>query len=123
MSPAVLGVVVAIIAAAGSFLGVAWRLSGRVTTSAAGQLWAENTKIKEDYRREIGEDRAEIAALRDRLVALEKRNEEVRRENGTLQDTIDQHERTITTLRTEVDHLRAENATLKERVAAMENGK
>lgn len=66
-----------LIAALAAYLLAARKMSGKVTTSEASQLWAESDKIRQDYR-------SRIAQLEERIMFLEAALEDARRENTRL---------------------------------------
>jgi hypothetical protein len=46
-------IVAAVFAAAATYLGVRWRLSGRIGRSEASDLWDESTKMRQELRDEV----------------------------------------------------------------------
>lgn len=103
------------------------KLSGRVGTSEAGQLWSEARNIRDDYRSRIDELNGVIARCEDRIQKLEERNDELYMENGRLGRMIEEHEATIAELRSQVhrladenDDLRGENTKLRVRLTELE---
>ena len=66
-----------VVGALGAYLAAARRLSGKVTTSDAAQLWAESRAIRQEL-----EDRNRY--LVSRLDALETKYDELQRENARL---------------------------------------
>ena len=67
-----------------AFLAAARRLSGRVATSEASQLWEESRSIRDDYRRQIERLTKTLLLCEARVDLLERRNEELTRENAKL---------------------------------------
>lgn len=53
MTALVVPIVVALIAAAGAYLGVRRKSSGRIGTSEASDLWAESQAIRRELRDEV----------------------------------------------------------------------
>jgi predicted nuclease with TOPRIM domain len=99
------------------------RLSGKVRTSDAAQLWDESRSIREDLQKrnefltqrvdDCGDriDRLEKAADR-----LDKVNHELRGENKALTKLVHAHEETIRLLQTDNKELRALVVKLEEAV-------
>src|SRR6266487_5469775 len=105
-----IGIILAIIAAIGgplvAYLIGAKKLSGRINTSEAGMLWEEARNLRSEYKTEVGDLRDIVVKLRDRVNELEKKNDILYLENGELHK--------------EVLHLRSENSLLKARVKELE---
>lgn len=105
-----IGIILAIIAAVGgpiiAYLAAARRLSGRIDTSEAAQLWEEAGKLRYEYKTEVTEMREILTKLRLRVEDLELKNDALHLENGEL--------------RSEVIRLRSENTALKRRVSELE---
>ena len=114
---AVLGIIFAPIL---SYALAARRLSGKIETSAAEDLWAESRSIREDLTQRNEFLLGRIATLEEKVEQLEKRNRELYFENGKLRRHLDEQERTIKTLRAEVDHLRLDNDRLQEEKRVLE---
>lgn len=125
------GVLVALVAALASpvvaYLTAVWRLSGRVQTSEAKDLW----KAQEDFRADLLERNeflrgrldtcsTKIDDLEQKLLAIERKNGELSTENGTLHKLVDAHEETIKRLETENASLRGRNDQLERRVTELE---
>lgn len=106
-----IGIILAIIAAISApiiaYLGAARKLSGKINTSEAGELWNEASNLRREYKTEIGELRGLITILKDRVEEVESKNEVLHLENGEL--------------RNEVLRLRSENLQLKNRVLELED--
>jgi hypothetical protein len=127
MDPQLLIVITAAIAALFGFLGVAYKLSGRIATTEAGQLWAEAEKMRLEYREEIGRLQAVVDRFELRVKELEKRNNYLVGDNLNLSKKVQEHEQTISTLRSQVNDLglenqreRAKNDKLRSRVMELE---
>ena len=89
-------IVVAIVAPIGAYVLAARKMSGKVSTSDATQLWKEAGAIRDDYRGQLQLADARVQNLEVRIGTLEDKN----------------------------DILLAENAALKRRVAELEkNGR
>jgi chromosome segregation ATPase len=98
-------IVVALIAALGTYLGLVRRTSGKITTTEAGKLWEEATTLRGVYRDEIARLREEIEELegearacqtvideqRDQLRQIKIKNDDLERRNARIQRELDNH--------------------------------
>jgi ubiquinone biosynthesis protein UbiJ len=91
MDPLVGVVIAAVVAPVGAYLAAARKMSGKIQTSEATQLWEESRAIREWSAERLKTCDDEIQALRStvrdllaRVDALEKRNVELERENAQL---------------------------------------
>lgn len=82
MTPWVVPIVVALLAPLFAYLGIARRLSGRIATSEATQLWEESTALRNEYKHRLDACEIEIKRLRNELQACTARNTVLRRENS-----------------------------------------
>lgn len=89
-----------------NYISTARKMSGRINTSDAADLWEESRAIREDYRDRLGQATERTMALERRVAELERANDELAHENLLLQHRVDLLER--------------ENETLKETVEALE---
>lgn len=89
-----------------AYLAAARRLSGRIDTSEAAQLWQEASNLRSEYKREIEELRGLVGKLRDRVLDLETKNEQLALENGEL--------------KLELIKVQKENRRLKARIEELE---
>jgi uncharacterized protein YlxW (UPF0749 family) len=83
MSETIIGLIAAAIAALGSYLVTARKLSGSVGSSDAEQLWRESRSMRDEYRARIAELVEENNKLRERVAVLEA---QVRLEQGDAPD-------------------------------------
>lgn len=128
MEPALIfGIIAALISPILGYLAASRKLSGRIDTSTAAELWNEAGSMRAEYRHEIEELRDLVTKLRARVEELEKKNEALYLENGNLKRMIEGHEQTIAELRHQVHNLsdenvalRKENSVLRERVTELE---
>lgn len=111
-----------------AYLATVRRLSGKISSSAAEDLWAESRSIREDLQARNAFLTDKIVALEKRIEDLEERNRALYKENGNLTRTVEGHERTIRALTDEVHdlhvenrRLRAENERLQTRVKELED--
>jgi chromosome segregation ATPase len=108
MEPAILiPVAVAIVAPLGAYLLAARRMSGKVQTSDAGELWAESRAIRDDYRNRLLDAADRSRDLEARVAKLENSNNELNRENFALQNKVLALERLVTELRDTITKLQA----------------
>lgn len=114
--------VLAVIALVGpllAYLGAARKLSGKIATSEASDLWEESRAIRQDYQRRIEALTSSLEVCETRIDQLEERNQALYLENGNLKRMIEGHEATIKELREEMHQLRDENTLLKKENAAL----
>ncbi len=112
-TPTTIAVLVALAAPVLAYLAAAKRLSGRIGTSEAGDLWEESRSIRQDYQRRIEELNRVVSECSQRIDSLEDRNAALFRENENLKYAVATHERTI-------KKLTAENVALRKRVKELE---
>jgi predicted nucleic acid-binding Zn-ribbon protein len=106
MNPAlVIALAAAVIGPLVAYLGASRKLSGKIGTSEAADLWAESGKIRDDYRARIDVANVRQAELESRVARLEGENNTLVRENISLHARIDTLER--------------ENAELKQQIAEL----
>jgi predicted nucleic acid-binding Zn-ribbon protein len=104
MNPALLvAILVATVGPLLTYLVASRKLSGKIGTSEASDLWAESGKIRDDYRARIDTANVRQAELESRVARLEGENNTLVRENISLHSRIDTLER--------------ENAELKKQIA------
>lgn len=89
------------------------RLSGRIATSEATDLWKEASKMREDYLKRIDQLTMLVQTCQARIEELERRNDQLHRENSDLRETVEAHELTISELRKLVHDISEENKVLK----------
>lgn len=89
------------------WLTAARRLSGKIGTSDATELWAESASMRDDYRRQI-------EALTARVEKLERMNTDLANANGEQAARIGELER-------ENAALKRDNAAMKIRIADLEH--
>lgn len=96
-----------------AYFGVAKKLSGKIATSEAKDLWAESQSIRNDYREEA-------TRLRERIAALEERTDSLGVTNNQLNLTNEGLEKRISALENENKALRDLNEKLRERIDVLE---
>lgn len=72
----------------GAFIVATRRLSGKIATSDAGELWSESASIREDYRQRLEKADARQAVLEARVAQLEDANNKLFRENIELRQRL-----------------------------------
>ena len=82
-------IAVALIAPVGAYLLAARKMSGKIGTSDAGQLWQESKAIREDYRSQLLQSNERALSLEIRMAKAETANSDLRRENDELRRKID----------------------------------
>jgi hypothetical protein len=75
---------IALVAPVGAYVLAARRLSGRIATTEAAQLWAESASIRDDYRTRLLQAEERALSVEIRMSALETKNNELTRENYQL---------------------------------------
>jgi len=107
-----LAVVAVLIAPLVGYLAASRRLSGKIATSDAEQLWAESKAIREDYRGQIISANKRVARLEERVVVLEQHNSDLSAENEELRKQVAEYKVKVQKLQARVTHLEAENDRL-----------
>lgn len=110
----------AAIAAAGTYWGVVRKLSGKITTSEASQLWAESSAIRTDYRDENVRLYDRLVLAEARIAKMESNAEELRQLNRELQKICDRLTAELEAVKKENELLRAENKALLARIDGLE---
>lgn len=93
--PLIAAVIAAILGPIGAYLVAARKMSGKIGTSDADQLWAESKAIRDwstdrmkAQEQEIQELRTEISRIAQRCTALEEENAQLRSELNTAHEHI-----------------------------------
>lgn len=81
-------IIVAFITAFGAYLVAIRKLSGRIGTSEAAQLWAEAKDMRAEYRKRAEECENQLKALRNEIATVIARNTALRRENSQLRQEL-----------------------------------
>ena len=109
VDPVLLSIIGGAFAAAIGYLTIVRKLSGRIQTTEAAQLWAEADKMRQEYREEIARMQGVIDRYEVRLKEIDGRNKGLADDNYKMTQTIATHERTIAELREQVNELSLEN--------------
>jgi uncharacterized protein HemX len=75
--PVLIALIVALVAAAGSYLVAARQFSGRIETSDARDLWAESRAIRDWSTKRMEELNQLVSRLETRIVTLESENRDL----------------------------------------------
>lgn len=78
----------AVVGPLAAYITATRKLSGKIGTSEAGQLWQESKAIRDDYRDRLVQTDARTAALEARVASLEKLNNDLMRENADLRQRV-----------------------------------
>lgn len=92
-------IVCALIAPMVTYIVAAKRMSGKIATSDAGELWEESKSIREDYRERILAAAERTVQLEARVGTLEGINNQLQNENFQLKHKVEQLEELIVKLR------------------------
>ena len=109
MDNSLIAIAVAAIASIATYLGTARKLSGKVETSEASELWEESRSIRQDYQSRLASATERAAGLEIRVANLEERNTKLLKENINLQ-------REVLKLQGRIQHLTNEVITLEVRL-------
>jgi chromosome segregation ATPase len=101
----VVALVVATIGPLIAYLGASRKLSGKIGTSEAADLWAESKNIRDDYRDRLDASNLRFAKCEERIAVLESEKNGLVSENFELRARIDTLERENANLRTHVEKL------------------
>ena len=121
------GVIVAIVAAVaaplGAYLLAARRMSGKIGTSDAKELWSESRAIRDDYRDQLDTANRRTASLERRVAHLEEVNNNLTndlatsgRENEALKGQVGGLKELVEQLRQTIDRLEGTIRKLEETV-------
>jgi predicted RNase H-like nuclease (RuvC/YqgF family) len=88
-------IVIAAIAPLGAYLLAAHRMSGRVDTSTASELWGEARSIRDDYNVQLKRANERVRDLESRVEKCEGQNYDLVRENYQLKAKVRELERLI----------------------------
>lgn len=113
-------IAVAIVAPILTYLLGIRNLSGKITHTAAEELWQESRSIREFLEARNQFLTEKIDRLEEEVRALQEENRKLHRENGALLRVITSHEQTIEDQRRRISALEAERELLTQRVAELE---
>jgi chromosome segregation ATPase len=114
------GIGSAFIAALGAYFAASRRLSGKIGTSEAAQLWSESQAMRADYRSQIATANERTLSLEHRVANLERDNNALVRENLELGAKVREYEQTIAELRGQLETSKEEIAELRACVASLQ---
>lgn len=104
---------IAMVAPLGAYLLAARRMSGKVDTSTATELWSEARAIRSDYREQLGMAADRTRQLEERVAKLEGQNNDLVMENLALKTK-------VVALETLVEAQRGTIAGLEETIERLE---
>jgi chromosome segregation ATPase len=116
---AVAGIVGAVVAPIGVYLVAARRMSGKVATSDAAQLWQEAGSIRDDYRAQLLQANERAVSLEIRMAKAETENSECRRENYELRHKVEDLEQMVSS---QAETIRSLQALVKAQREELGNG-
>jgi peptidoglycan hydrolase CwlO-like protein len=90
------------------YLTATRRLSGKIGTSDAQELWSESRSIRDDYRTQITRANARTEQLEARVDALERLNAELSSKNAGLNRQVNFYESHVKELQARIDAQEAE---------------
>lgn len=90
------------------YLTATRRLSGKIGTSDAQELWSESRSIRDDYRTQITRANARTEQLEARVDALERLNSELSSKNAGLNRQVNFYEAHVKELQARIDAQEAE---------------
>jgi predicted RNase H-like nuclease (RuvC/YqgF family) len=100
------GVVSALISPLIAYVVATRRLSGKVNTSEASELWKESSSIREDYRERLRYSDESIRRLEGRVQNLEASNDELLAENRQLRLRVDELQKENTELHAQINGIK-----------------
>lgn len=100
-------IVVAALAPLGGYLLAARKMSGKIATSEAKDLWEEAARIREDCREQLRLANDRVGHLEGRVAKVESLNADLVEVNTRLLAKIDNLERLTKELRDTITHLEA----------------
>lgn len=98
-----------------AYLAAARKLSGKIDTSEASQLWEEARAIRGDYRQQLDAANLRVSQLEARIHDLEESRALLTIENRDLNAKLEQ-------AKTELVTLKAKIASLEKKIAAQQKG-
>ena len=112
-------VIIALVAPVGAYLLAARKMSGKIGTSDAAQLWKESASIRDDYRTQLLQANERAISLEIRMAKAEEANSLLVRENYELRHKIEDLEAIVTAQAATIVRLEALVAAQRE---ALGNG-
>lgn len=105
--------IVGVVAPVLSYITANRKLSGKIATSEAADLWAESQQMRTDLRTQLGDADKRLRLLEERVTELERLNTALVRENSALK-------RENRQLTLKVESLEGENQALAARIDDLE---
>lgn len=101
----IIPLLIAMVAPLGAYLLAARRMSGKVDTSTATELWTEARAIRSDYREQLAGAADRTRLLEERVAKLEGQNNDLVQENLALKTKVVALETLVETLRNTITGL------------------
>lgn len=120
LSDSTIAILALIVGPLGAYIGISRRLSGKIGTSEAADLWAESKSLREDAAQKLAISDNRVSALEVRVRELERDNTTLSRENFDLVRKQSVDETDIKALRSRIETLERENADLREQVHTLQ---
>jgi chromosome segregation ATPase len=98
-APIIIPIAVAIVTALGAYLASVRRLSGKIGTSEAEDLWVESASMREDYRGQLDLAQQRVQKLEARVDKLEDLNQLLSLDNRDLRSQLSDCQREVTQLK------------------------
>lgn len=120
LSDSAFAIVALIVGPLFAYIGISRRLSGKIGTSEAADLWAESRSLREDAAQKLALSEGRINVLEVRVRELEKDNTRLSEKNFELVQKISVDEMDIKALRSRIEALERENANLRDLVSRLQ---
>jgi predicted RNase H-like nuclease (RuvC/YqgF family) len=100
------GLLTTVISAGVAYFTVARKLSGKVNTTEASELWKESSSIREDYRERLRFSDEALRRLEERIQKLEESNDALLNENRQLRQRVDELQRENADLHAQINGIK-----------------
>ena len=109
-------IIIAAAAPLAAYLLAARRMSGKIATSDASELWAESRSMRDEYRTQLSASSERVKLLEQRIDKLEDTNTGYRHEIEALKGQIATFQLTIKEMETVIFGLRANKVELEKEI-------
>ncbi len=110
----------AIVAPLLTYVIAARRMSGKIQTSEASDLWAESRALRDDYKSQVGMLQTQVKDLISRVRELEENKTTLEKANLQLARRVDDLENELASVKKENQALRADIEEKREELAEKE---
>ncbi len=110
----------AIVAPLLTYVIAARRMSGKIQTSEASDLWAESRALRDDYKSQVGMLQTQVKDLISRVRELEENKTMLEKANLQLARRVDDLENELASVKKENQALRADIEEKREELAEKE---